>query len=107
MNIVLDRHLPLLHARIVWSEDGGPLRTVIDGRKRHPTGKVGSGSVKTGFRSLPLESVTCEGNVFHIAEASTAVLEIISQPHRLEMYLEGRPKPLLYFPDIFMRVEME
>jgi hypothetical protein len=107
MDIALDRHLPLLDARIVWSEDGGPFRTVINGRKRHPTGKVGSGSPKSGFRSLPLESVTCEGNVFRIAEASTAVLEIITQPHRLEMYLEGRRKPLIFFPDIFMRIETE
>lgn len=96
---------PLLDARIVWAEDGGPIRTVITGRKRHPTARPSS--AKNGFRSWPLESVHGEGNVFQLAEASTAVLEFVTQPCRLEMRLEGIARQLVYFPDMLMRVESD
>lgn len=92
-------------ARIVTSNDGGPIRTVIDGRRRHATGTFSC--VKAGFRALPVESLSCEKTALQIAEVSSAVLEIMAQPHRLEMYLEGQSRPWIYFPDTLLRVEAD
>jgi hypothetical protein len=40
-----------------------------------------------------------------ISEADTAVVRFLAQPHRLEIRVEGKEKPLYYFPDLLRRLE--
>ncbi|MFA7637724.1 MAG: TnsA endonuclease N-terminal domain-containing protein [Parvibaculum sp.] len=80
-------------ARIVFSTTDGPLRTIITGTKRRPTGIYHS--AKTGH-AQPYES-QAELLFMQQCEADHNVVAWLAQPHRLEMFVEG--KKLIYFPD--------
>ncbi|WP_293340738.1 TnsA endonuclease N-terminal domain-containing protein [Parvibaculum sp.] len=80
-------------ARIVTSTTGGPLRTIVTGTKRRPTGQFMS--TKTG-RAQPYES-QAELLFMQQCEANHEVVTWLAQPHRLEMFVEG--EKLIYFPD--------
>lgn len=90
-------------ARIVTSEDGGPIRRIINGRSRRPTGTFTS--IKAGGRAMPHESVEGERKAMWIAEAATCVVKMLAQPHRLEMAVSGRSRPLRFFPDLLLEME--
>lgn len=75
---------------------GGPVRLIINGRHRKPTGRYHS--VKAG-RSMPWED-RAERMFFWLSEADTAVASYLAQPHGLEIKVAGRARPLLYYPDI-------
>lgn len=81
---------------IVRSETGGPLRTIITGTKRRPTGVYQS--VKTGH-TQPYESQT-ELLFMKLLEADYRVRNWLAQPHRLEMFVEG--ETITYFPDFLV-----
>lgn len=80
-------------ARIVFSTDDGPIRTIITGTKRRPTGVYHS--IKTGL-AQPYESPD-ERRFMSLCEADYDVSHWIAQPHRLEMFVEGTV--VKYFPD--------
>lgn len=90
-------------ARIARSTDGGPLRRIINGRAFKPTGAFVS--IKAGGRAMPWESIRCELPVISIAELGSPVLHLLSQPHRLELFVRGRRRPLIYFPDLELTVD--
>lgn len=90
-------------ARIVRSTDGGPLRQMVKGRSTKPTGTFVS--IKAGSRAMPWESMKCELPVLELAEVSSAVVDLLAQPHRLELYLRGKRRPWVYFPDLELTVE--
>ncbi|MGO7076496.1 hypothetical protein ACCT03_22110 [Rhizobium johnstonii] len=39
-----------------------------------------------------------------LAEASSRVVELLAQPHRLEIFVEQQKSPLRYFPDLQLKV---
>jgi hypothetical protein len=82
-------------ARIVEDPRGGPIRRIINGRHHKPTGRYASTKAR---RSLPWEDIR-ELRYFYHCEADSRVLTYLAQPHRIEI-LVGRPRPLVYFPDI-------
>lgn len=84
-----------LAARIVVSDNGSPIRPIINGRHRKPTGRYTS--LKAGG-AMPWEDKR-EREFFWISEADTAVVSYLAQPHRLEIEV-GEARPLIYFPDI-------
>jgi hypothetical protein len=90
-------------ARIVTSEDGGPIRRILNGRSRRPTGTFTS--IKAGGRAMPHESVKGELTAMWIAEAATSVRRILAQPHRLEISVSGRSQPLRYFADLMLEMD--
>ena len=75
---------------------GGPVRMIISGRHRKPTGRYAS--VKAG-RALPWED-RAERMFFWLCEADTAVARYLAQPHGLAIKVAGRARPLLYYPDV-------
>ncbi|RWC30004.1 MAG: hypothetical protein EOS27_14250 [Mesorhizobium sp.] len=89
--------------RIVTSEDGGPIRRIINGRSKRPTGTFTA--IKAGGRAMPHESVEGELRAMWIAEAATCVRKMLAQPHRLEISVSGRSRPLLYFPDLLLEMD--
>lgn len=90
-------------ARIVTSEDGGPIRRILNGRSRRPTGTFTS--IKAGGRAMPHESVEGELKAMWIAEAAASVRRLLAQPHRLEISVSGRSRPLLYFADLLLEMD--
>lgn len=90
-------------ARITSSADGGPIRRILNGRSRHPTGTYVS--VKAGQRAMPWESHSCELSAMQLSEASTAVSSMLAQPHRLQLIVRGRKDALCYFPDLKIEVD--
>lgn len=90
-------------ARIITSDDGGPIRRIINGRSRRPTGSFTS--LKAGGRAMPHESVEGERQAMWLAETATCVRKLLAQPHRLEILVSGRPKPLRYFPDLLLEMD--
>lgn len=89
-------------AVVYWAEDGGPVRTILDGRKSRPTGTFPS--IKAGFRSMPWDSFL-EEQVMQMADISSRVSYVLAQPHRIEiMVRKNRGKPLVYFPDLLLLV---
>ncbi|MBO6667617.1 TnsA endonuclease N-terminal domain-containing protein [Parvibaculum sp.] len=80
-------------ARVVFSTTDGPLRTIVTGTKCRPTGVYNS--VKTGH-AQPYES-QAELLFMRQCEADHEVVTWLAQPHRLEIFVEG--KKLIYFPD--------
>lgn len=91
-------------ARIVSSSDGGPIRRILNGRSRRPTGTYVSS--KAGMRAMPWESRACELPAMQLAEVSAAVHSFLAQPHRLELRVQGRPEKLDYLPDLQMEVDV-
>ncbi len=95
----LHNQMPI--ATFFWAEDGGPIRTIIDGRKTRPTGTLPL--IKAGFRSMPWDS-TWEELAMQMADISSRVDYALAQPHRIEISVQGnRGKPLIYFPDLLLR----
>ncbi|MGO6855620.1 hypothetical protein ACCS68_35270 [Rhizobium beringeri] len=92
-------------ARICRSNDGGPVRQIINGRRKGRTGKFVSH--KAGLRSMPWESIRGELPALQIAEVATGVAQLLVQPHRLEINVLQLPEPLLYFPDMELDVDDE
>jgi hypothetical protein len=90
-------------AKIVTSKDGGPLRRIINGRSRRPTGTFTS--IKAGGRAMPHESVDGELKAMWIAESATSVRRLLAQPHRLEISVSGRSQPLVSFPDLLLEMD--
>ena len=88
--------------RIVRSNQGGPVRTVLNGRHTKATGTFIS--AKAGFRSLVWESKKAELQCMRICEASPNVFSMMSQPHRFEFYVSRLRRPLVYFPDLELSV---
>ena len=82
-------------AEIAASEDGGPVRTIINGRHRKPVGRYASRKAR---RSLPWESCD-ERAYFWLCEADTNVDAYLCQPHRLTIFLE-EGRPLVFYPDV-------
>ncbi|AIB12432.1 hypothetical protein ABAZ39_10575 [Azospirillum argentinense] len=82
-------------ARIVADARGGPIRRIINGRHRKPTGRYLSAKAR---RTLPWEDKRERAFFWH-CEADANVVAYLSQPHRLEIHV-GRPRPLIYFPDL-------
>ncbi|MGR9470607.1 hypothetical protein [Rhizobium leguminosarum] len=88
-------------ATVFWAHDGGPIRTIIDGRKTRPTGLFPS--IKAGFRSMPWDSLL-EEQVMQLADISSRIGYLLAQPHRIEIQVRNnRGKPLTYFPDLLLR----
>ncbi|WP_439602111.1 hypothetical protein [Devosia sp.] len=97
----MDRELVVAHVFV--AEDGGPVRTIINGRHRKPTGR--HYMIKAGFRSSPWESMQGEYPFMQLCEVATAVHRFLAQPHRLEMQVIGSAKRWVYFPDARIHVD--
>jgi hypothetical protein len=54
---------------------------------------------------MPWESLGAELPALELCEFATPVVTLLSQPHRLEMYVRGKSRPLVYFPDLELDVE--
>lgn len=72
--------------RLVITPDGGPIRTIITGRKRIPNGIYSSRKCRCG---LPHESAV-ELAFFHFSEVDTHVLDYRAQPFRFEFSIDGK-----------------
>jgi hypothetical protein len=85
---------------VAWlytAEDGGPVRSIINGRHRKPTGRLSL--VKAGHRSMPWESQKAELPFLRLAEVATPVHSILAQPHRIEMNVDRSLELWDYTPD--------
>ena len=101
--VVRPNFTPLPIAAIYWAENGGAIRTVINGAKRVPTGFLPV--IKAGFRTMPWDS-KLESQLMQLADISSRVHFLLAQPHRLEIRVRGnRGRPLVYFPDVMMKVD--
>lgn len=90
-------------AALVWAEDGGPIRTIIDGAKTRPTGFLPV--IKSGFRAMPWDSLL-EERAMQLADLSSRVYYVLAQPHRMEIKIRGnRGQDLIYFPDLMLRTD--
>ncbi|MGY3618452.1 hypothetical protein ACVJGD_004648 [Bradyrhizobium sp. USDA 10063] len=83
--------------RIVESEDGGPLRLIINGRHIKPTGRYPA--FKADGTSFPYEA-DHEMGLMEISDADKAVVRVLAQPHRVEIPVPWQNRPLIYFPDL-------
>lgn len=92
-------------ARIVRSTDGGPLRRIPKSSGSKPTGTFVS--VKGAYRAMPWESIRCELPVIEICEAASPVVTFLAQPHRLELFVRGQARPLIYLADLEATVETD
>lgn len=97
----MDRELVVAH--IFVADDGGPVRTIINGRHHKPTGR--HYMIKAGFRSSPWESMEGEYPFMQLSEVATAVHRFLAQPHRLDMQVVGSAKRWVYFPDARIEVD--
>lgn len=79
--------------RIVYSTTGGPLRTIVTGTKIRMSGIYQSVKAR---QSQPYESPD-ERTFMKLCEAEYSVRDWLSQPHRLEMFVNGRV--VKYYPD--------
>ncbi|MFT3940201.1 Tn7 transposase TnsA N-terminal domain-containing protein [Rhodopseudomonas sp.] len=85
-----------LEHRIVTSNDGGPIRTIINGRQVKATSRYAGFKTKRG---LPCEA-DHELGLLEISDVDAAVTEYMTQPHRLEIAVPSQSRPLIYFPDL-------
>jgi len=83
--------------RIVESDDGGPLRLIINGRHIKPTGRYPA--FKARGASFPYEA-DHEMGLMEISDADKAVISYLAQPHRVEIPVPWQNRPLVYFPDL-------
>lgn len=90
-------------ARILQSNEGGPVRRILNGRRRGRTG--GFVSFKAGMRAMPWESLEGELPMLQISEVSSGVSKLLAQPHRLEMQSQQLRRRLIYFPDLELSVD--
>lgn len=86
---------PQASARIVLAKNGGAIRTIVG----HGSIRAVSvyPSVKAGY-AMPTEAPH-ERMLVRICEADPQVVDYQTQPHRLEIPLNDRAKPVIYFPD--------
>jgi hypothetical protein len=91
----------LAAARAVIVEAPGwrPIRTFVEFAHSKPTGRWTS---RKSRRAFTWESFG-ERHAFRCYEVDASVTRFLCQPHRLEIAVAGRPRPLIYFPDL--RVE--
>jgi hypothetical protein len=82
-------------AEINVSEDGGPVRTIINGRHRKPVGRYAS---RKAGRSLPWEARD-ERAYFWLCEADANVVSYLCQPHQLVIFRDDGD-PLVFYPDV-------
>ncbi|NNM74205.1 hypothetical protein [Enterovirga aerilata] len=82
-------------ANIITDPRGGPIRRIINGRHRKPTGRYSSAKAR---RAMPWEDRR-ERDYFMHCEADANVATYLAQPHRLEMFV-GMREPLVLFPDL-------
>jgi hypothetical protein len=102
MKIVLEREFEFRNQRTIGtireSETDGASRRLITGREPHPTGSCVC--IKAGFRAVPWESMDGEYPLIQLAEVSSPIRRLKSQPHRLDMKVVGGSSPVLqFFPD--------
>jgi hypothetical protein len=90
-------------AKLTELEDGSPIRPSRPGRGQHSTGTFVS--LKAGGRAMPWESEKAELPAITLCEVSSPVMRLLAQPHCLEMRVKGRPRPLIYFPDLLATVD--
>lgn len=108
MNIAAVRKIPAQYdyakpvGRILRSRDGGPVRRIVNGRRTIYTGFFIS--VKADFGQMPWESRHGEKAALNLAEASSRVVSLLAQPHRLEISIKEQKTPLKYFPDLELKV---
>lgn len=95
------QNLSDLAATIVTATDGGSIRTISAISLRRPNGRFPS---RKAMRTMPYDAMH-ERDLLWISEADPAVVTFLSQPHRLELNVRGRDRPLIYFPDV--RRDME
>ena len=81
-------------ATLVTAVGGGPLRTIITGLARHPTGRYSS--AKT-LRAQPWKS-QAERSRMMLCEADPDIASYLAQPHRLDFEVGG--KIVRFFPDL-------
>lgn len=82
--------------RIVRGARGFPIRNTAAQGHAKPTGIFMS---RKSGRAMPWESFH-ELHLMWISETDTAVLRFLAQPLRLELYVRGCARPIIYFPDI-------
>ncbi len=100
--VVRPNFAPLPIATLYWADNGGPIRTIINGARRVPTGFLPV--IKAGFRSMPFDS-KLECQLMQLADISSRVHFVLAQPHRMEICARGnRGKPMIYFPDVMLKV---
>ncbi|MGN6304197.1 MAG: hypothetical protein ACTHNH_05235 [Mesorhizobium sp.] len=61
--------------------------------------------MKAGGRGMPWESEKAEFPALLLAEVGSPVIDLLAQPHRLEMSVVGRRQRMVYFPDLLLTVE--
>jgi hypothetical protein len=76
----------------------GPARLIITGRHRRPVGQMSC--VKADMVAMAWESIKAERPMLWMCEVASPVLSLMGQPHKLSMKVSGRPRPLVYFPDL-------
>jgi hypothetical protein len=81
--------------KIVVARDGGPIRRIINGRRRNPTARYPSFK---GGMGLPTETDHEDGLLEH-CDIDKAVVRCLTQPHRVEIPVRWQSSPLIYFPD--------
>lgn len=93
LEVALTQHR--VAATISHSVRGGPVRAIINGRHRKPTGRYASRKAR---RSLPWEAKD-ERAYFWLCESDADVVDYLSQPHRLSI---RRPSDgeIVYYPDV-------
>lgn len=81
-------------ATLVTAKDGGPIRTLINGSAKHPTGVYQSCKTR---RSQPWKSLD-ELSRFQVCEVDVSVKAYLAQPHRIDFHLpEGN---MSFFADL-------
>lgn len=93
----------LFIGRIVRSKEGGPIRRIQCGGRPSRTGFYSAR--KSQGRHLPWESRSSELPAIQLCDISSRVASVMSQPHRLDIFVRGQPVPLHYIPDLELSVE--
>lgn len=93
----------LTFGRIARSNEGGPLRRIHCGGRPSPSGFYSAR--KSHGRHLPWESRPAELQAIILSDVSWRVSEVMSQPHRLDIFVRGEPSPLHYIPDLELVAE--
>jgi hypothetical protein len=89
-----------LRGRITLGPRGGPIRTILNMNAGIPSGRYVS---RKSRRAMDWEAFH-ERHLFWLSEADAKVVRYLSQPHKLEMFLKGRSRPLVYFPDLMRKL---
>lgn len=101
MNIhTMARRFMNLRGRITPGRNGAPVRTILNMNAGIPSGRYVS---RKSRRAMDWEAFH-ERHLFWISEADAKVVRYLAQPHKLEMFLKGRSRPLVYFPDLMRKL---